>query len=83
MCVGLLFYGQLVVIGSSSNMELLTRNTSANLCGVDIHIRHRQYATALGNGQTAKHWPICKNSGAFYQTFLVYIVSIDHHLPQA
>lgn len=39
VCVGLLFYGSLVVIGSSSNRELLTQNTSTNLCGDDIHIR--------------------------------------------
>lgn len=46
VCVGLLFYGQLVVIGSSSNRELLTPNMSANLVWGDFHIRHRRYETA-------------------------------------
>lgn len=46
VCVGLLFYGQLVVIGSSSNRELLTPNMSANLVWGDFHIRRRRYETA-------------------------------------
>lgn len=39
VCVGLLFYGQLVVIGTSSNRELPTPNMSTNLCKDDFHIR--------------------------------------------
>lgn len=53
VCVGLLFYGQLVVIGSSSNRELLTPNMSANLVWDDFHIRRRRYETAMATPSAA------------------------------